>query len=180
MIEKSFVMLRHDVVSSGKVGVILERFERAGLSLKAIKLTTPSKELLEKHYPATPELLKRLGQNTVTSFAAMGRDVVKEFGSSDPEELGKLVRKWLIDWNSEGAVVAAVWEGNNAVKNIRRLVGPTIPMEAPAGTIRGDFSLDSPDLANGEHRPLHNIIHASGNAEEAAFEIGLWFPELKK
>jgi nucleoside-diphosphate kinase len=180
MIERSFTMIRHDMVAAGKVGAILERFERAGLKLVAMKLTTPSKKLLETHYPATPELLKRLGANTVTSFAAMGRDVVKEFGSNDPEELGKLVRSWLIDWNSLGPVVAMVWEGNNAVKNIRRLVGPTIPMDAPAGTIRGDFSIDSPDLANGDHRPLHNVIHASGNSEEAAFEVGLWFPELKK
>jgi nucleoside-diphosphate kinase len=71
-----------------------------------------------------------------------------------------------------------VWEGNHAIKVVRKLVGATVCAEAAPGTIRGDFSSDSPDLANYELRPVRNLVHASGNAEEAAFEVGLWFPEL--
>jgi nucleoside diphosphate kinase len=29
-----------------------------------------------------------------------------------------------------------------------------------------------------EHRPIDNLIHASGNPEEAAYEINIWFPEM--
>ena len=43
------------------------------------------------------------------------------------------------------------------------------------GTVRGDFSVDSPSVANIEHRAIHNIMHASETPEEAANEIGLWF-----
>jgi nucleoside-diphosphate kinase len=50
-------------------------------------------------------------------------------------------------------------------------------MAAP-GTIRGEYSSDSPDLANEEQRPVRNLVHASGDPEEAEREIALWFPEL--
>jgi len=58
------------------------------------------------------------------------------------------------------------------------LAGPTVSLKAPPGTIRGDYSCDSVALANYEKRPIRNLIHASGNQEEAAFEINLWFGDM--
>jgi nucleoside-diphosphate kinase len=49
---------------------------------------------------------------------------------------------------------------------------------APAGTIRGDYGYDSAYLANMERRPIDNLIHASGNPEEAVYEVNIRFPEL--
>lgn len=172
-------MVKPDGVKRGLVGEIIRRFENAGLKFMAMKLLWPERPLLEKHYPATPELLKRLGDNTVRAFTTLGRDLVKTYGTSDPIELGKRVRGWLLDYTGSGNVVAMVLEGNHAVKNVRRIVGTTIPTESPPGTIRGDYSIDSADAANTEDRPLQNLVHASGNAEEAKDEIKLWFPELK-
>ncbi len=54
-------------------------------------------------------------------------------------------------------------------------MGNTVPLFAELGTIRGDFSIDSPDLATKEKRALQNLVHASSNAEEAKREISLWF-----
>ncbi len=68
-----------------------------------------------------------------------------------------------------------VWEGNRAIEKVRALVGFTEPFSAPAGTIRGDFSPDSFEWANREFRSLFNIIHASGNREEAEHEVAYWF-----
>ena len=48
---------------------------------------------------------------------------------------------------------------------------------APAGTIRGDYSIDTPVLATLKKRPIKTIVHASGNVEEAEFEMKLWFKE---
>ena len=48
---------------------------------------------------------------------------------------------------------------------------------AEMGTIRGDYSVDSPASANSDGRAVHNIIHASETPEEAAHEIKLWFSE---
>jgi nucleoside-diphosphate kinase len=72
-------------------------------------------------------------------------------------------------------VVACVLEGTHAVAVTRKLVGDTLPFRAAPGTIRGDFSADSPTVANLHKRPVRNLIHASGTLEEAAFEIALWF-----
>jgi nucleoside-diphosphate kinase len=180
MLEKSFTMIKPDGVNRALIGTLISRFETAGLKLIGLKMLRPKRDIVGKHYPATPALLKRLGDNTIRGFGEIGRDVKKEFGTNDPIKLGKMVREWLIQSLTSGDVVAMVWQGNNAIKNIRKLLGSTVPSEALPGTIRGDFSLDSPDVANMEHRSLYNLMHASGNVEEAAFEVALWFPELKK
>ncbi len=180
MLERSYTMVKPDGVKRGLIGQIISRFERAGMRLIGMKLMVPSTEIVSQHYPGTPELLKRLGDNTIRGFGEIGRDVQKEFGTTDPVELGKLVRGWLVNSIAGQTVVAMVWEGNQAIKIIRKLLGGTVPSEALPGTIRGDFSLDSPDIANTEKRPLNNLLHASGNAEEAKFEVNLWFPELNK
>jgi nucleoside-diphosphate kinase len=90
-------------------------------------------------------------------------------------EIGKMIAGWLIDYLSEGPVVAMVVEGNHAVDAVRKICGSTIPLKADPSTIRGSYSIDSMDLANDRKRPGKNVIHSSGNVEEAKYEIGLWF-----
>ena len=68
-----------------------------------------------------------------------------------------------------------VVQGLHVVEMVRKLVGPTMPSQAEMGTIRGDFSVDSATLANVQKRAVHNLVHASGNIEEAEKEIALWF-----
>jgi nucleoside-diphosphate kinase len=58
---------------------------------------------------------------------------------------------------------------------VRKIAGPTMPYLADMGTIRGDFSMDSPAVANVEKRPIMNILHASETAAEAQHEIKHWF-----
>ena len=72
-----------------------------------------------------------------------------------------------------------VIEGIQAIDMVRKLCGHTLPFKADVGTIRGDYSVDSPAVANAERRAIHNIIHASENASEAKNEIALWFPGEK-
>ena len=64
-----------------------------------------------------------------------------------------------------GPVVAAVLEGDEAVAVVRRMIGPTNGLEAPAGTIRGDFSLSS----------QRNLVHASDSLDAAKREVALFF-----
>ena len=68
-----------------------------------------------------------------------------------------------------------VLRGNHAVSVVRKLVGATEPKSSGPGTIRGDFSTDSYDLADKEQRSVKNIIHASGTVDEAKHEINIWF-----
>ncbi len=71
--------------------------------------------------------------------------------------------------------MALVLEGENAIQRARDITGYTDPAEAAKGTIRGNWGQDSIKKANAEHGPVHNLIHASGNPEEAKKEIGIWF-----
>ena len=177
--EKTFVMIKPDGVQRGLIGEIITVLERAGLKPLAMKLTRPTRELAEKHYPDTHDWYTSVGRKTIDGYALLGKDVVTEFGTDSPTEIGKTVKGWLIDFLSSGDVLAMVWEGNAAVKNVRRLVGNTLPVLADPGSIRGRFSIDSPDAANKEKRPVSNLVHATSDIEDAISEIKLWFPDFE-
>ena len=70
-----------------------------------------------------------------------------------------------------------VWEGNQAVGIIKKIVGATEPLSSDGGTIRGDYTLDSYELANLDDRAIRNLIHCSDPVEDAVREIPLWFKE---
>ncbi len=78
---------------------------------------------------------------------------------------------------TSGPVVALVLQGHNAVSLVRKMVGGTEPNSAAPGTIRGDFAHMTYAFSDGDgaHLGLRNVIHASGNVEEAEEEIKLWF-----
>ncbi len=174
--EQTFVMIKPDGVKRGLTGEVIKRFERSGLKLVAIKMLEPSLDLLHTHYKTTQEdTILRLGGKTLATYEKYGRDAKKDFGTNDPKDLGKLVVEWLVKYMTSGPVVAMVLEGRHAVDNVISLVGPTMPVAAPGGTIRGDFSTDSAAYANIERRGVMNIVHASGSIEEAKFEVALWF-----
>jgi len=173
--ERTLIFIKPDGVQRGLVGEVLRRFERAGLKIIGLKMVQATPDFLEKHYPQTEDFLRTLGGKTREAFAAAGLDVKEQTGSDDPLAIGRAVRGWLIDYVASSPVVAFVLEGIQAVGTARKLVGDTLPFRAAPGTIRGDFSIDSPTVANLQRRPVRNLIHASGTVEEADFEIGLWF-----
>ncbi len=70
-----------------------------------------------------------------------------------------------------------VWEGNDAVKVVTKLVGETEPSSSDVGTIRGDFTIDSYNIAAIDDRAVRNLIHCSDTPENAETEIALWFRE---
>ena len=71
----------------------------------------------------------------------------------------------LVSYITSAPIIAAVFEGENAIEVIRKTMGATDPTKAGAGTIRGDFGLDIE----------HNSVHGSDSAETAEKEIGLFF-----
>ncbi len=174
--ERSLVLVKPDGVKRGLIGEIISRFEKAQLKVVAMKMVWVDKELVAQHYPdSRVELLTGIGEKTLKTYSEYNKDPKVELGTDDPLEIGKIVNLWNMELLSAGPVVAIVIEGNHAVDNIRRIVGPTLPVFAPPGTIRGDYSVDSPVAANEQKRSVKNLIHASGNQEEAAYEIALWF-----
>ena len=102
--------------------------------------------------------------------------VSKEFAGKHYEaHKGKSFYEPLLKYITEGPVVAMVLEGVDAVSVVRKIVGPTNPAEAPPGTIRGDFTHVPLEYSDKIGRANPNLIHASGNKEEAEKEINLWF-----
>ena len=176
LIERSLVLIKTDGVQRGLVGEIISRFEKTGLKLVAMKITLPSQELAEKHYPDwREEFLVGIGQKTLENYQELGINVKEQMKTDEPKKIGLIVRKWLIEYLTDGPVVAMVWEGPSAVSLIRKICGHTLPLKADPGTIRGDFAFDSSALANLQNRAIKNLLHASGSKEEAEYEIPLWF-----
>jgi nucleoside-diphosphate kinase len=80
---------------------------------------------------------------------------------------GKPFFESVVDYISSAPVVAAVFEGQDAIDVIRKAMGPTDPIRAEKGTIRGEFGLDIEK----------NAIHGSDSPETAVKEIALFFTE---
>jgi len=174
--EQSLVLVKPDGVKRGLAGEIITRFEKAGLKIVAMKMIWVDKEFAGKHYPEErTELLEGIGKKTLETYEKYGKDPGEELGTKDALEIGRMVNRWNMDFLSSGPVVAILLEGPHAIENVRMVVGATLPVFADPGTIRGDYSLDSPALANERKRSVHNLVHASGNSEEAEYEKQLWF-----
>ena len=145
-IQRTLVLIKPDGVFRGIVGRIIERFENAGLKIVGMKMFWADKKFAEKHY--TEDIAKRRGKH---------------------------VREWLLEYITEGPVVAMVLEGIDSVELVRKIVGPTEPKTAQPGTIRGDFAMHSYAYTDKRKIPIKNLIHASGTAAEAKDEVNLWF-----
>ena len=168
-------MVKPDGVKRGLVGECVKRIEQRGLKVIAMKMITASEKIARGHYPGTDEWLRGMGGKTLESYAKYGKDPMKELGTKDPLKIGKMIYKWNTDFLTSGPMVAMIISGIHAVDMVRKIVGKTLPAFAEMGTIRGDFSVDSPVLANEDKRAIRNVVHASGDADEAAHEIAHWF-----
>lgn len=175
-IEQTLIVAKPDALQRGLVGEIIRRFELKGFKLVALKMTRASKEHVRKHYLPTREQLEGMGNKTLENFKKHGIDPVKQMGSDHPSKIGEIINEWNVDFLSSGPVVAMVFQGLHAVEMGRKIVGATIPANAEMGTIRGDYSSDSPLMANAAKRTIRNLVHASGDVKEAQREIKHWFP----
>jgi len=173
--EKTLVLVKPDGVKRGLVGEVIKRIEKRGLKIIALKMVWAGKDHIHKHLPTSDEWMERLGQKTLKTFAEYGIDAITAQGTDNPKEIGQMVKRALVEYLTSGPVVAIVVQGIHAIDMVRKLAGNTLPVFAEMGTIRGDYSVDSPSVANVERRAIHNIMHASETTEEANNEIGLWF-----
>lgn len=177
--EKTFVMIKPDGVKKGLIGEVIRRFEQRDLKVVAIEMFQPTKEDIDSHYPKEEAWITRLGEKTLGTYKKYNVDPNKELGTSDPNEIGNMVREWLIEYMTSAPLVRMVIEGIHAVDMVRKICGVTIPNMADMGTIRGDYSADSPAVANSEKRAVMNLVHASETPEEAQHEIKHWFGDRK-
>ena len=173
--ERTFVLVKPDGVQRGLIGEVVSRLEKRGLKIVALKMIKPSLDHIDDHYPKDEKWIARLGDKGFNVFNEYGIDPKEIMGTDNNLEAGKKVREWLINYLTEAPVVAMIIEGIHAVDMVRKLAGNTLPSKAEIGTIRGDFSVDSPAAANFQKRAIKNLMHASETPEEAQNEISHWF-----
>lgn len=173
--EKTLLIIKPDGVKRGLVGEIVGRIEKRGLKIIALQMVQATREQVDDHYPKDSAWIKRLGEKSLKTYKEHGMDAKTELGTDNPDEIGGMVRDWLLEFLTSGPIVKIVIKGIRAVDMVRKIAGPTMPTLAEMGTIRGDFSVDDAAAANRGKRAVHNIVHASETLEEAAHEIQFWF-----
>ncbi len=173
--ERTYVMIKPDGVQKGLIGEIISRFEQRGLKVVALEMFQPTYEQMDNHYPKAEAWIRRIGQKTLSTYEKYGIDAQAVLGTADEFEIGTMVRKWVTDYMISAPLVRMVVQGVHAIDVVRKICGNTMPYQADMGTIRGDYSIDSPALANMEKRAVMNLIHASETPEEAEHEIKHWF-----
>ncbi|PID33136.1 nucleoside-diphosphate kinase [Candidatus Saccharibacteria bacterium] len=147
-VERTLIVFKPDSVQRGIVGEILQRFERVGLKIVGTKMMAPDEDYYYQHYEGIGKLATRRGETALNVTLKM---------------------------MMAGPVIAMVLEGVEAVAVVRKIVGPTESKSADMGTIRGDFSHISFGYADSCNMGVTNLIHASGDVEEAKQEIDHWF-----
>src|SRR5215470_6624096 len=145
MRERTLVVLKPDAVARGLAGRIIQRFEDASLKIIGMKMRAMDADFTRRHYF---DLEERLGPAVYNATA---------------------------NFMQRGPVIALVVEGEDAVSTVRKIVGTTFPNEAQPGSIRGDFAHQSKAVAVATGKAVANLVHASGNREEAQYEVNLWF-----
>jgi nucleoside-diphosphate kinase len=147
--ERTLVVLKPDAVTRGLAGRIIQRFEDASLKIIGMKMRQIDADFTRRHYF---DLEQRLGSRVYDATAA---------------------------FMQRGPVIAFVVEGEDAVTTVRKIVGSTYPNEAQPGSIRGDFAHQSKAIAVATGKAVANLVHASGNLEEAKYEVDLWFDQAE-
>ncbi|MFE2373590.1 nucleoside-diphosphate kinase [Streptomyces sp. NPDC059398] len=144
-VERTLVLLKPDALARGLAGRVISRFEDAALKIVGTKMKWMDEEFTRKHYFDLEERLGAEVYNVTSTFM------------------------------QQGPVIALVLEGFDAIATVRKIVGSTYPNQAPAGTVRGDLSHYSSAASVASGKAVANLVHASGNAEEAKQEVELWF-----
>jgi nucleoside-diphosphate kinase len=144
-VERTLVLLKPDALARGLAGRIITRFEDAALKIVGTKMKWMDAEFTRRHYFDLEERLGSQVYNVTATFM------------------------------QQGPVIALVLEGYDAIATVRKIVGSTYPNQAPAGTVRGDLSHYSSAASIASGKAVANLVHASGNAQEAKQEVELWF-----
>ena len=130
--ERTLILVKPDAMQRGLAFAVLERLERRGLRIAALRMLQVDEAMAKRHYG---------------------------------EHEGKPFFNGLVTYITSAPIIAAVFEGTNAVAAARQTMGGTKPTEAAPGTIRGDFGLEIG----------RNLVHGSDSPESAAREIGIFF-----
>ncbi len=170
--DRTLVLIKPDGVQRSLIGEIITRFERVGLKLVGLKFVVPTEKQCWSHYFKEDAWFLKKGTGIVENRTKLGLPIEKEAIEYGRDIIGAVV-KYMVS----GPIVAMVWEGNQSVAVVKKLVGGTEPTTSDVGTIRGDYTLDSYYLCDVDgSRGMRNLMHCSdGDQAEAKRETDIWF-----
>ena len=140
-IEQTLILIKPDGLVKSLTGSVISRLSEAKLTIMGAKVVRVSRELAERHY----EHLKE-----------------KPF-------FAELIKYIMGDVHNTYRVLALVYQGDDAIKKIRDIVGDTDPEKANPVSIRGAYGRIT------RTGVFENVVHASSSPEDAEKEIKLWF-----
>lgn len=170
--EQTFVILKPDAIQRSMIGELISRIEKTGLKLVALKMINATEDQCFKHYNKDDKWFLEKGQKIVDNMKKAGLPIEKE-----AIEYGRDIINALVKFMTCGPIIPMIFEGNRAVGIVKKIVGGTEPLTSDVGTIRGDLTLDSYELANFDGRAIRNLIHCSDEVLEAQREIAVWFDQ---
>jgi len=169
--ERTLIIIKPDGIQRTLVGEIIQRYERMGLKLVGAKFMLPTATQVEEHYLLDPNWKMNVGTKTIANYEKKGLTPP----STDPIVIGDTIVEQLKNYLTSGPVLTMVWQGAHAVEVVRKVTGGTEPRSSDVGSIRGDYVLDSYQMADEGKRAIRNLVHASGSVDEANMEIPHWF-----
>ena len=150
--EQSFVILKPDAVERNLIGEIIKRFEGRGLKVIKLEMTTADDATLAIHYPLSDRnYLLTLGHVDITGKSEEELETIYNKNYKIVSDLQKYLKR--------SPIVKMILEAEGAV-----------------ALVREDLGIDSFEKSDLDGRAVENLIHASGNVDEAKAEIALWFP----
>lgn len=144
-VEKTLILIKPDAAYRKLTGLVIDRLENSGFELVGAKLVRVTEELAREHYDALKD--KPFFENLIKYIRGEFHNI------------------------PNNKILALVYKGENAISEIRKIVGATNPEEAAPNTIRGAFGRIT---SKGQ---FENVVHASGNREDAEREVKLWFKD---
>ncbi len=154
MEEQTLVLIKPDGLVKSLTGNIITTLSETKLKIVGAKIINVSQELAKKHYP-----------NLQSSL-------IKKFGKEKGTAIFENTLEYIQGKFHTNRVFALIYEGENAVSKIRKLVGETNPETAHPISIRGKYG-----RKHSETQVLENAVHCSENVSEAKREISIWFDE---
>ena len=138
--EQTLIIIKPDGLKKSLTGNIITTLSETKLKIVGSKIVRVTRELAEEHYHHLKE---------------------EKF-------FDELIRYIMGEFHTE-RVMAMIWEGEDAIDKVRKIVGATNPEEAEHITIRGKYGRITSEGV------FENVIHASENKKESEREIKLWF-----
>ena len=191
MPQRTLVLIKPDNFRfpTGRPGNVIDFFSRTGLYIVGIKVHRMSVAEATEFYGPVKDVLRTKLKDVVSSRAkaALEKEFGFKLGSNEQQHLGDLLGPLYGDNQFENIVkfmsgrapsetepgqlnapgsekcIAIVYEGVEAVRKIRDVLGPTDPSKAPPGSIRREFG----------QTVMVNAAHASDSVENATREIGI-------